>query len=54
MDKILATLERIQQLWIEMQRTKPDTPECKAIMQKIFSLSAEYTALVDQSQKPEK
>jgi hypothetical protein len=49
----LDKLRRIQQLWAELGRTKPDAPEYETIMEEIRILSTEYQALVD-PKKPEK
>jgi hypothetical protein len=43
--KAVDTLERIQELWIELGRTKADTPEYDVIIKKIRFLSAEYKGL---------
>ena len=51
MDRIFDTLQRIRQLWNELERTKPETAEYKALMEKIRVLSAEYRALIDASKK---
>lgn len=45
-------LERIRQLWKELERMKPNTSEAEALMEKIRALSAEYQALIDAPQKP--
>jgi hypothetical protein len=47
-------LQRIQQLWVELSRTKLNSPEYQDIMKKIHALSAEYRSPVDASQKGEK
>ena len=46
-------LQRIQQLWIELGRTKLDTHEYSRLMKEIRVLSAEYQLLVDAPKKPE-
>jgi hypothetical protein len=38
-------LKRIQRLWDELGRTKLKTPEYEALLEKIRTLSAEYTKL---------
>jgi hypothetical protein len=43
---LLLRLQRIQQLWKEIQRAKPNTPEYETLMKQIRVLSAEYQALV--------
>jgi hypothetical protein len=45
-------LERIYQLWKELERMEPNTSESEAVMKKIRALSAEYQALIDAPQKP--
>ena len=40
-------LQSIQRLWIELEHTSENTPEHKALMNKIRILSAKYRALVD-------
>ena len=47
-------LQRIQQLWVELSRTKLNSPEYQDIMKKIHALSAEYHSPVDPPQKGEK
>ena len=51
MDTASEKLERIHQLWKELERMKPDTSESEALMEKIRVLSAEYRALIDASPK---
>jgi hypothetical protein len=46
-------LERIQQLWAELSRTKLNSPEYKALAEKIRTLSAEYQSLANNSKEPE-
>jgi hypothetical protein len=53
-DVVLDKLQRIQQLWLELGRTRLDTPEYVALMKKIRVLSAEYQALVDAAKKPDR
>jgi hypothetical protein len=52
MERIYDTLERIQSLWKELERTKPDTSEYVALMNQIRALSDQYSALIDQPKKP--
>jgi hypothetical protein len=52
MERIYDTLQRIQSLWKELERTKPDTSEHVAIMNQIRALSDEYRALIDAPKKP--
>jgi hypothetical protein len=47
-------LQSIQKLWIELGRTRLNTPEYKKLIESIRVLSAEYQALVDAIKKPEK
>jgi hypothetical protein len=54
MDKVFETLERIQQLWRELERLKPNTVEYERLIEKIRILSAEYVALIDVPRKPRK
>jgi hypothetical protein len=44
-------LQRIQQLWAELGRTKLNSPEYKDIMKRLRALSAEYQSRVDAPQK---
>jgi hypothetical protein len=50
----VSKLAAIQQLWNEIERTKPDTPEYEGLMLEIRALSAEYQALVDAASKSSK
>jgi len=52
MERIYDTLSRIQSLWKELERTKPDSSEYVALMNRIRDLSDEYRALVDAPKKP--
>ena len=54
MDTVSEKLERIHQLWKELERMKPDTSESEALMEKIRVLSAEYQALTEGPKKPAK
>ena len=54
MERVFDRLQRIQQLWKELERTKPNTSEYEALMKKIRVLSAEYQALIDAPKKPPK
>lgn len=51
MDTASEKLERIHQLWKELERMEPDTSESEALMAKIRALSAEYQALTDAPKK---
>ena len=42
METASQKLQRIHQLWKELERTKPDASESEALMKKIRVLSAEY------------
>jgi len=53
-DVAVDKLQSIQQLWIELGRTKLTTPEYKTPMERIRVLSSEYQALVDAINKPDK
>jgi hypothetical protein len=48
MDRVFDTLQRIRQLWKELERTRPDTAEYKALMEKIRVRSAGYQALIEE------
>jgi hypothetical protein len=52
MERIYDILQRIQSLWKELERTKPDTSEYAALMNQISALSDEYRALIDAPKKP--
>jgi hypothetical protein len=52
MERIYDTLQRIQSLWRELERTKPDSSEYVALMNQIRALSDEYRALIDVPKKP--
>jgi hypothetical protein len=47
-------LQRIQQLWVELGRTKLNSAEYQDIMKNIRVLSAEHQSLVDASPRPGK
>jgi hypothetical protein len=47
-------LKCIHKLWAELGRTRSHTPEYETNMNRIRALSAEYQAVVDGSNKPEK
>jgi hypothetical protein len=49
--EVVAKLQRIQELWIELGRTKLDSPEYNSLMKRIRGLSAEYEALVKTKEK---
>lgn len=50
----IEKLKHIQQLWVELGRTILNTPEYKTLMTKIRIESAEYQALIDPPNTPEK
>jgi hypothetical protein len=52
MERIYDTLQRIQSLWKELERTKPDGSEYVALMNQIRALSDDYRALIDAPKKP--
>jgi len=54
MDTASEKLERIHQLWKKLERTKPDSGESEALMEKIRILSAEYQALTERPKRPAK
>lgn len=54
MDRIFDKLERIQELWRELQLMKPKTIEYEQLMERIRVLSAEYVALIDVPKNPSK
>ena len=45
-------LQRIQELWRELGRTKSNAPGYETLLKKIRVLSAEYQELVDAARKP--
>jgi hypothetical protein len=52
MDRVFDVLQRIRQLWDELEQTKPNTAEYEALMERIRVLSAQYQALIDAPKKP--
>jgi hypothetical protein len=48
---VIDKLQRIQQLWGELGRTKSDAPEYAPLLVNIRNLSTEYQALVDSVKK---
>ena len=54
MERVFDRLERIQQLWKELERTPPNTSEYVTLMKKIRALSEEYKSLIDAPKKPRK
>jgi hypothetical protein len=52
MERIFDRLQRIQQLWEELEQTKPKTSEYDALLNRIRVLSDEYRALIDAPKKP--
>ena len=51
MERVYDTLQRIQSLWKELERTKPDTTEYAALMKQIRVLSDECNKLIDAPKK---
>ena len=51
MEKASDTLQRIRKLWAELAKTKANTSESEALIEKIRALSAEYEAMKE-SDKP--
>lgn len=47
-----AKLQRIQDLWAELARTKPKTLQHEILLKNIRNLSAEYEALLQSPRKP--
>jgi hypothetical protein len=47
MDRIHASLERIQALWQQLERAKPTTPGYKAIAKQIRAESDVYNTLIE-------
>jgi hypothetical protein len=52
MERIYDRLERIRQLWKQLELTKPNTGEYVELMNQIRVLSEEYRALIDAPKKP--
>ena len=52
MERVFDLLQRIQQLWTELEGTPPNTSKYTALMKKIRALSEEYKALIDAPKKP--
>jgi hypothetical protein len=50
----IEKLKHIQQLWMELGRTKSNTSEYDTLMKKIRIQSAEYQAPIDTPKTPEK
>jgi hypothetical protein len=53
-DIAVEKLQRIQELWRELGRTRAGAPEYETLLKKIPVLSAEYQALLDAARKPTK
>jgi len=53
-DTAVEKLQRIQELWLEIERTKADSPEYKVLVGKIRALSEEYQALTRALNEPQK
>ena len=54
MERIFDTLERIIQLWKNLELTKPNTAEHAALMNEIRVLSDKYNAFINAPKKPRK
>jgi hypothetical protein len=54
METASQKLQRIHQLWKELERTKPEAGESEALMKKIRVLSAEYQKLTEGPKQPQK
>jgi hypothetical protein len=54
MDQILAKLEQIQQLWMELEHMNIGSLEYETLIKRIHTLSKEYQALVDARLNPSK
>ncbi len=52
MERIYDHLERIRQLWKELEQANPNSREYDAIMKQIRVLSDEYNDLIDAPKKP--
>jgi hypothetical protein len=52
MERVFDTLQRIQSLWKELERTKPDSSEYVVLMNQIRALSNDYKTLIDAPKKP--
>lgn len=52
MERVYDKLERIIQLWKQLEQTKPNTSEYVALMNQIRVLSEEYRALIETPKKP--
>jgi hypothetical protein len=48
----IAKLQRIQELWRELGRTKSNSPAFETLMKEIRVLSTEYQKIVDAAKKP--
>lgn len=54
METASEKLQRIHQLWKELERMKPEASESEALMKKIRVLSAEYQKLTEGPKQPQK
>src|ERR1700693_3489471 len=52
MERVFDILQRIQQLWKELEQTKQKTREYEALMEKSRILSSEYLVLIDTPKNP--
>ncbi len=47
-------LERIRQLWVELERLEEETPEYEIVARKIRVLSAEYKTLIEMAARDDR
>jgi hypothetical protein len=52
MQRIIDRLDRIKQLWKDLEQTQPDSHEYQSLEKQIRLLSDEYRALLDAPKKP--
>jgi hypothetical protein len=52
MERVYASLERLQALWLELERAKPKTAEYDVLMKRIRAESDTYKALIDAEKSP--
>ena len=52
MDRVYASLERLRELWKQLERAKPGSPEYQKITKQIRAESDAYNALIDAEKKP--
>ena len=54
MDRVFASMERLNALWRQLQREKPKTPKYEALMKQIRAESMTYMGLVESEIRPPK